>query len=431
MNYQKSRAWIDSRRKFGVKPGLERIAALCGELGNPQNNLRFIHVAGTNGKGSTCSMLASVLSCAGYKTGLYISPYVVDFLERIQIDGRPITKKRFASLAGAVAEKSALLDEKGLCATEFELITAIAFTEFRDAGCDIVVLETGLGGRFDATNIIESALVNIITSISMDHCEVLGSTIEHIAFEKAGIIKPGSRTVCYAEMNKSALQVIKTTALKQGTLFIPDTADMLVLSENLHGTTLRTGSLSVHVPFIGRHMALNALSVVEAAKLLREDGFRLGNDVIAKGIGSTRMPARMEIVSEHPLTVIDGGHNEEGAQALAQCIEKYMSGKKITAVLAMMSDKDIDAYLAKAAPFFHRMIITRPRIDRAQNPAVLAAKAAAYCGDISVYATCAGAMRAAIHKANGADDAVIVCGSFYLASEARAWLLKHQGNEAV
>lgn len=430
MNYQQARTWIDSRQRFGVNPGLERIAALCRLLGDPQKKLRFVHVAGTNGKGSTCSMLASVLSCAGYKTGLYISPYVVDFLERIQIDGRCVTKKRFASVASDVAEKVSVLDQKGLCATEFEVITATAFAVFRQAGCDIVVLETGLGGRFDATNVIERALVNIIASVSMDHCDILGSTIEQIAFEKAGIIKPGTKTVCYAEMNPKALKVITKAALACGSEYYqPDAAGMRVISEDINSTVIETDGMDIRVPFAGRHMALNTLSVIQAAQLLREEGFRLSDTMIVQGIEKTHMPARMEIVCNNPLTIIEGGHNEECAQALAQCIKKYLPGKKITAVFAMMSDKDIDAYLALTTPLFHRMIVTRPRLDRAQTPEFIALKAAAYCSDITVCRSSARAMRSVVFGATGSDDAVIVCGSFYLASEARAWMMKYKRNE--
>jgi len=430
MNYQQARRWIDSRQRFGVRPGLERITALCRLLGDPQKQLRFVHVAGTNGKGSTCSMLASVLSCAGYKTGLYVSPYVVEFLERIQINGRLVTKKRFASIMTDVAEKAAALDAEGLCATEFEVITAAAFALFRQAGCDIVILETGLGGRFDATNIIDRALVNIIASVSMDHCDVLGGTIEKIAFEKAGIIKPGTKTVCYADMNPAALEVIKKSVLESGGQFYqPDAAGMRVMSEGLGFTMIETGGMKIRVPFTGRHMALNTLSVLAAAKLLHDDGFQLSNAMIAKGIENTCMPARMEIVCKNPLAIIDGGHNEECAQALAQCINQYLRGMRITAVFAMMSDKDIDAYLKHTAPLFQSMIVTRPRVARAQTPEVIASKASAYCDDITICRSSARAMRAAVCGATAPGDAVIVCGSFYLASEARAWIIQHQRDE--
>lgn len=431
MNYQQARTWIAFRQRFGVKPGLERIAALCRQLGDPQKQLRFVHVAGTNGKGSTCTMLASVLSGAGYKTGLYLSPYVVEFLERIQIDGVCVSKKRFAAIISRVAEKAAELDARGLCATEFEVITAAAFALFLQAGCDIVVLETGLGGRFDATNIIERALVNIITSISMDHCDVLGSTIEEIAFEKAGIIKPGTKTVCYAEMNPKAFEVIKKASTECGSaLYQPDAA-IRVVDEDLDATTIEANGMNIRIPLAGRHMALNALSVIEAAILLREDGFRLSDVLIASGIENTSMPARMEIVRRRPLTIIDGGHNPECAQALAQYVEKYFSGKRITAVFAIMSDKDVEAYLAAAAPLFRKMIITRPNNSRALDPKIIAAKASPFCSDVTVCRTAARAMRDALSVADGADDVIIVCGSFYLAAEARAWIIKHERNEAL
>ncbi|MEI6579488.1 MAG: folylpolyglutamate synthase/dihydrofolate synthase family protein [Eubacteriales bacterium] len=411
--------YIHSLEKFGINPGLERIAALCDALGNPQDSLQFIHVAGTNGKGSTSTMLAEILKAAGYKTGLFTSPYVIDFCERMQINGKMITHDELALIVSEIEPVISALAAKGLQLTEFEAITAAAFLYFARKECDIVVLEVGLGGRFDATNLIKTPLASVITSISMDHMAVLGNTIEKIAAEKCGIIKQNGITVCYPSQTPQALAVIKATAGQMNNeLFIPNVEDIEMINEGLYGTQVKFDGLSVFVPFMGAHMVLNASVAVATARVLAQNGLSISDEHIADGIAAAKMPARMEIIKKEPLIIIDGGHNEGCARALAECIKNHLKGRKIIAVCGMMSDKDYGVYLKTVAPLFKTLIATKPFIARALDAKTLLETAEKYCKNCMAIENTQDAVEKAV-ELSGKDDVIIICGSFYLAGEVR------------
>lgn len=423
MTYDQALSYIHSLEKFGINPGLERIAALCNAIGNPQDELKFIHVAGTNGKGSTSTMLSEIMQTAGYKTGLFTSPYVVDFRERIQINGKMISQKDLAAFVSKIEPMVSELAANGVQITEFEFITAIAFLCFASNECDVVVLEVGLGGRFDSTNIIKNPLVSVITSISRDHTAVLGDTIEKIAAEKCGIIKQNGLTVSYPEQPVQALEVImKTAAEKCNTLYIPSLDAIQIVEESIRGTQAVIDGLPLRVPFMGEHMVYNASVAVTAARAICQRGIMLSDEHIAKGIASARIPARMEILGEEPLTIFDGGHNVGCALALEAVIKRHLSGRKIIAVCGMMADKDYDAYLKIVAPLFKTLIATKPNNARALDAQKLADTAKKHCKNIIATKSPMEAYNTAKELA-GKDDVIIVCGSFYLAAEVREKLI--------
>lgn len=420
MKHNEAIEYYHSLEKFGINPGLERINALCDALGNPQDKPRFVHIAGTNGKGSTAAMLSRILMASGCKTGLYTSPYVIDFRERMQIDGVMITEDKLASVTDKVKTAVTRLESVDIQPTEFEAITAAAFYYFAARDCDIVVLETGLGGRFDATNLIKTPLVSVITSISKDHMAVLGDTIEKIAKEKCGIVKRGGVTVTFPEQDPVALGVIEKAALKmKNRLLVPSIEKIQLIHEDIYGSTASIDGLEIRVPFMGRHMALNAAMAVEAAKALKiYRNIEINDNHIVNGIETASMPARMEIIRTKPLTILDGGHNEGCAAVLAQAIETHLRGRRIIAVCAMMADKDYESYLRQVAGKFDTFIATQPAVPRALKAHRLADAAANFCHNVRVIEDPYEAYRRA-NDITGKEDVIIICGSFYLASELR------------
>ena len=267
VNYSEARSYVDSTAKFGIKPGLERITKMMAYVGNPQDKLRFIHVAGTNGKGSTCTMLASILSNAGYKTGLFTSPYVIDFRERFMVDGEMISEEEFAELMTKVKTVNDILEKSGCSLTQFELITAVAFLWFVRMECDVVVLECGLGGRLDSTNVIKEPLCSIITKISLDHTDILGDTVEKIAAEKAGIIKPGRPVVLAPNQPKAAISVVERKCAELGSPLIVSGMDTVSVKTLLPTMTeVIYGGLRYMVPLAGPHQVENSVTVINAAR---------------------------------------------------------------------------------------------------------------------------------------------------------------------
>ena len=344
MNYDEALDYIHAVNWVFCKPGLDRIRSLCQALGNPQDTLKFIHVAGTNGKGSLCAMTASVLHAAGLRTGLYTSPYVVRFNERMQINGLPIADRELCEL---VEEIRPLADAMADKPTEFELITAVAFLYFARHRCDVVVLECGLGGRLDATNVIQTPLLSVVTGIALDHTAILGDTIEKIASEKAGIIKPGV-PVLWCGSDKRAEAVIRGRANELGVpVSLVDRSALTVKDMTLDGTLFDFAThRDAHVPLLGSyqpHNAANALSVID---LLNEQGFAISEDAVRKGLANVCWPARFEIIHRSPLIIADGGHNPEGIDAAVDSIERYFGKDKVAIVTGVMADKDY-AYMAR------------------------------------------------------------------------------------
>lgn len=416
MRYDEALEFIHSIARFGSKPGLRRIGMLLERMGNPQNRLRFVHVAGTNGKGSTCTMLSYILKQAGLKTGLYISPFVLDFNERIQINNEMISNDELAKSASLVHRHWQALDKAGEPPTEFEVVTAIAMDYFLRMRCDIVVLEVGLGGRFDATNIINTPLCSVITNISIDHTEYLGDTVAEIAFEKCGIIKPHGITVSYPHEPPEAAAVIAKTCAERDNRLITG-GDAEILSMDIFGSVIRYGGMEIRVPLSGGHQVLNAVTAVEAARVLRLSGLSISDGDIVSGIRDTRFVSRLEILNEEPLVLLDGAHNLSGAAALAESL-KLLQGRKIHALAGMMADKDADGILAEVLAFCESVTIFTPANPRAMKSGDLAKLARRYCPSVFIADTPDSAVSLPFSMLKG-DDAMLIFGSLYLAAEIR------------
>lgn len=416
---------IDSLLTFGMKPGLERISKLLGLMGNPQDKLRFIHVAGTNGKGSVCHMAASVLTKAGYRTGLFTSPHIVSFGERIRIDFEEIPGNEVVRQVETLFPLVEKLRNDGDIITEFEFVTAMAFNYFYEQGVDVVVLETGLGGRYDATNVIKAPLCSVITSISLDHTAVLGDTLEKIAAEKCGIIKENCITVCGFEnpnLDDAVHNVIRDTALQRNNAIVYS-EHINVISSDISGTAVSYANTTMKLPLVGEHQIKNlslALSVIRALNT-SECGLKISDKAVVEGIESVKIPARFEVISQSPLIIIDGAHNPGGLEALAASIDKYLSGKHIICVMGMLKDKDCKSSLSLLSGKIDTLIATTVADSpRRQTAAELAQTASAYFENIIVDENALHAASAALELAQKTENsAVLVCGSLYLAADIR------------
>lgn len=363
MNYKETLEYIHAVSWTGSRPGLERIEELLSKMGNPQDRLRYIHVGGTNGKGSFCAMLSSVLRCAGYKTGLYTSPYVKCFNERMSIDGEMISNDELSSIVGYVKEFAEEMSDKP---TEFELITAVAFEYFYRNGCDIVILEVGLGGRLDATNIIKTPVLSVITGIALDHTAILGNTIEEIAKEKAGICKKGV-PVLYGGADESAKRVIEERAASLSCPFCQtDHACLSSPSYSIDKTVFSFGGYSnLSIRLLGKYQLFNAANVLTAIEILNENGFALSEDIIREGLSSAVWQARFELLSSDPLIIFDGGHNPEGVSATVESIKTYFGEQRVRIITGVMKDKDYTFIAKKIREVARECYTVRPNNPRA------------------------------------------------------------------
>lgn len=419
MTYDEAIQKISSLLRFGMKPGLERIEKLLALLGNPQNKLKFVHVAGTNGKGSTCALLSSVLKKSGYRTGLFTSPYVTDFCERMQINGEMISRDALTALVEKTFPFVEQMAKQGEIITEFEFITALGMQWFAESDCDIVILEVGLGGRLDATNVIQTPLVSVITSISLDHTAILGNTVEKIAAEKCGIIKNGGVTVCYPSQPDSALAVIRSSAALHKNRFVKTKLeDVTQLSANLTGIGLEYRGLLVNLPFLGQHQVKNAVTALAALEELKNLGYEINDHSIEAGFSCASLPARLEVLSTSPLVILDGAHNPDGTAALAKAITTYLNGRNVTAIMGMLADKDVHSAINNLKGLFSQVITLAPNNPRAMGAQELAENWRALGTPATAQQSIEPAFRAALSAA-GQDGAVIICGSLYLAGDVR------------
>ncbi len=344
MNYTETLEFIHSVNNYFCKPGLDRIKTLCKQLGNPQENLKFVHVAGTNGKGSFCAILSSILKNAGYKVGTYTSPYIVEFNERISINGQMIPNDNLAEICTYIKPFAEKIADKP---TEFELITAIGFEYFKRQNCDIVVLECGLGGKYDATNIIPAPVLSVITGVDFDHQNFLGNTIEQIASEKAGIIKNGT-PVLWCGDNKTAEKVILDTAASLNCkVYTPEHDSLNIINTNLDGTTFAYKNYNeLSLNLLGGYQPYNAANAITAAEILRENGFLITDENIRSGLKNTCHKARFELLNKDPVIIFDGAHNPQGVLAAVNSIKQYFKDSKVNILTGVMKDKDYE-YIAK------------------------------------------------------------------------------------
>ncbi len=411
MNFNESVEYIHSLLAFGIKPGLERISILLDLLDNPQDKLKIVHIAGTNGKGSTSTMISNMLICEGYKTGLFTSPYVIDFCERIQINGENIDKNLFAECVTKVREKIEELNKKDIIITEFEAITVSAFLCFVKSGCEYVVLEVGLGGRFDATNVVKSPEAVVITSISLDHVAILGDTIEKIAFEKCGIIKNGTRVITSLNQKPEAFNVIRKQCENKGArLIFTNPQAVRILRDTIYGTEFVYSNKTYNTKLTGAHQIENTINAIECAKVLG-----ISENSIASGIEKTKMIARMEIIGDKPMIIRDGGHNEGCAEALYNFLVKY-NVTNIKMLIGLMADKDVEGYVQKIAPLCKSVVTVTPSNPRALNGEDLKEITEKYCDDV-VFINNPKEGYKYILSNSKEDETVLICGSFYMMSD--------------
>lgn len=410
MTYSEALEFIHRVGNVFCKPGLERITHLCEALGHPERSLKFIHVGGTNGKGSFCSMLDSVLRAAGYKVGLYTSPYIVEFNERMRVDGENIPNDTLCEIVERVQPIADAMDDKP---TEFEIITAVAFEYFRSAGVDVVVLEVGLGGRLDSTNIIRNPMLSVITGISLDHTAILGDTVEKIAAEKAGIIKDGA-PVLWGGSDEAAYEVIKTIADERGSvLYRTDYSALSVKAATLDGSVLDFGEWhDISLSLLGMYQPRNAASVLCAVDILKSRGFDIPEAAVRSGLRAARWPARFELLSREPIVIYDGAHNPEGISGAVTSIKRYFD-EKVYILTGVLKDKDYNFIAGELAGVAERAFTITP-----DNPRALAAGAYAEVLEglgvrAEAFATIPEAVSAAYRAARADGKALICLGSLY------------------
>lgn len=428
MNFDEAMEYMQNLAKFGFNFGLGRIAELLRRLDNPHLELRIIHIGGTNGKGSTTAMVASILQQAGYRTGTFTSPHLHSYTERYRINGVEISRDEVAGLITELRPHlDAMMREGFEHPTEFEVGTALAFLYFKRKRVDYLVLEVGLGGAIDSTNVIVP-LVSVITNVAMDHMDYLGNTIEEIAGVKAGIIKEGVPVVTAA--TGKALEIIEGVARDKNAPLALVGRDISWQEAGLGGekqTIHITGRLgfykNVTIPLLGRHQQMNAATAVAAVELLIEAGAGITPGQIARGIGMTQWPARLEIVRRSPLVLIDGAHNYDGALALGRALDDYFAGKEIILVLGMLGDKERSRVVSELAPRSKAVVITRPNSPRAGDWESMATEARRFVEQVFLIGDIPRAVRTAVDLA-GPEDVVCITGSLYMVAEAREVLLE-------
>lgn len=411
--------FINEMPRMSGRVGLHRMRALCQALGNPQDRLRFVHLAGTNGKGSVATMLQRSLTYSGYRTGLYISPYIVRFHERMQVDGAMIADEDLARLSERVslAVQSISLPA-GECIGQFEFITAVAFLYFLEQECDFVVLEAGIGGRFDATNVIKSTQLTVFTPISWDHMDLLGDTIGQIAAEKAAIIKKGCAVVSACTQPPEAQLEIERSCMEQGaTLYEYDTHYKLLRLDPF-GSAFVYGGQGYRTAMAGRHQIDNALLAIGALEALSETGVRIEPYAVVHGIASARLPGRLHAASEEPLILIDGAHNEAGVTVLLEAMRTLLPARHMHVIMGMVEDKAYESCISRMARRAHVFYAC----EIADNPRALSSIAMEriareHCETVQGFSCLAHALDAARAQV-APSDYILICGSLFLAGEA-------------
>lgn len=424
MKYEECLEYMESLQGVGIRPGLESIRELCRRLGDPQSGLRFVHIAGTNGKGSVLAYLSSVLRAAGYRVGSYSSPAVFDYRERICVNGRPIPKAalcRWAERIRGIREE--MLAQTGLEPTAFEVETALAFAYFREKRCDIVVLECGMGGRLDATNLVDNTLAAVITSVGRDHMKFLGNTLTEIAAEKAGILKKGCTTVIM-EQEPQVTDVVRERARELGCDFVVSGAERVSHVKYGRCTRRGIGSTSfswrladgtvlknLEIPLCGRFQVANAALALTVLETLADRGFPVKEEALRRGLHATVWHGRFEVIGTQPLFVIDGAHNEDAARKLADTIGLYFAGRRMIFIMGVLRDKEYDKIIALTAHYADQIITVTPP----DNPRALSAlELAQAVSEVHLQVTTADSVEEAAELARllaGPDDVILAFGS--------------------
>lgn len=425
MTYEKALERIHSLNKFGSRPGLDRVKRLLSDMGNPQDSVKYIHVAGTNGKGSVCAVISSVLKSAGYKTGLFISPFITDFCERIQINSTPIPHDKLSALTEYVFSFVDKLNEEDIVITEFEFVTAMCFEYFKREKVDLAVLETGLGGLLDCTNVIKENLCSVITSISFDHTDILGETIEEITMQKCGIIKD-TCPVISSEQVEAAARVIRNQTIRHNSplLFSTDLA-VNVLKETIDGTTLEFSNTELHLGLIGEHQIQNARTALAALAVLTKDaGIKISEEAMKEGFKNAVNPARFEVLSKDPLIILDGAHNADGMRSFANAVKKYTPAQNRVLLMGMLADKDSLTSCGYIEGLFSSAFTVPVSNPRTRTSADMAKILGSILEDVTVCETPSEGFDKAFEKAKSENAALVICGSLYLAGELRPYILK-------
>jgi len=402
---------------------LRRVDELLARLNNPHRGARSVHIAGTNGKGSVAAMVASALYASGYTTGLYTSPHLHTWRERLRVNGELISEGELVALVEWLKPEVEAVNREATYGelTLFELLTVLGFAYFKLKGADFQVLEVGMGGKFDATNVITPE-VCILTSISFDHTDVLGNSLAEIAAEKCGIIKPGSLVVTSPQPDE-VLRVIEEACSNYGAELVKVGRDITWQSLGFDSTrqllqvTGRLGSYELSIPLLGDHQLGNAATAVAALEALAGKGFNISRDSIASGLAQVRWPGRLQILSHHPLLIVDGAHNPDGAHKLKQTLRQYFQFERAILVIGVSFDKDIAGIASQLAPIFDKAIITESRHPRAMFPPPIVT-AFGRCGlEAQVVETVSAALSLALSLAGG-NDLICVAGSLFVVAEA-------------
>ncbi|MCX7920403.1 MAG: bifunctional folylpolyglutamate synthase/dihydrofolate synthase [Clostridia bacterium] len=423
MQYDEALDYIHNTLKFGIKLGLHNISTLLELMGNPHHKLKYVHVAGTNGKGSTVAFISNILIESGYKVGTYTSPYLERFTERMKINNIEIAQDDLARITGFVKEKVELMVERGdNHPTEFEIVTAVAFQYFYESSCDIVVLEVGLGGRFDSTNIIKTPLVSVITTISYDHMDRLGNTLPEIAFEKAGIIKEGGEVVVYPQ-KREVEEVFEAACNERGAiLHKADFKTINVIEGNVDGQKFDYAHYKgLSISLLGLHQVKNAVVALNTIEILKAKGYKITEESLRTGLANTKWPGRLEVVGKQPVFLIDGAHNTEGAVTLKETLDQYFPGKHKIFIVGVLRDKDYKSLIEAVIPGSEKVIAITPNSERALPAEELAIFIGNYCKNVLVGATIEEAVEKALALSSG-DDVICAFGSLYYIGEIRALL---------
>lgn len=403
---EKNEKYLDKLRLIGSRFGTDCEKELLSLLGNSQDKLRFIHVAGTNGKGSFCSMMSSVLQKQGYKVGLYTSPYIVVFNDRIRVNGLPIAEDDINDLFERVRQKA---DTMKTPPSSFDFITAAAFLWFYETKCDVVVLEVGLGGRYDSTNVIKNSLLSVITGIAFDHTEILGDTIEKIAWEKAGIIKENCPAL-YGGNDEKALNVIKNECEeKHSELTVKNPDSLKILSTTLDGTEFEFNGKEYFIRLLGLYQPANAATVLAAIDVLRKHGFEISETAVKDGLSSAVWQARFEKIADEPVMLYDGGHNPQGVRAAVESVRAYFGDKKINLLVGILADKAHGEMAEELAKIADRVICIAPPSPRALPAEALAEE---FC-EAGANARAANSIKEGVKIALSYKKPVLVIGSLY------------------
>jgi dihydrofolate synthase/folylpolyglutamate synthase len=417
MSVSETLEYIHSVKWQGSKPGLERTRELLKALGNPEKSLKFVHIAGTNGKGSTAACIAAVLQKAGYKMGLYTSPYILRFNERMQVNGEQISDNELIRLTEEIRPFAEDMEDSP---TEFELITALAMKYFLYKACDIVVLEVGMGGELDSTNVIETPDVAVITSIGYDHVKELGPTLRDIAFAKAGIIKKDGDVAFYGgepEVENVFAQVSTELGAK---LHRVDFTRITGQISSLDGVSFRFLPYGeIKLPLAGTYQPKNAAVAITALELLRERGYKIHNADIVAGLAAVRWPGRFEVLGREPVFILDGAHNPQGIEATKDSLLSHFGEQKIIFIIGVMADKDVDLMVNLIAPLAETFIAVRPNYPRAMDVGTLAGKLSRYGIPVISRDSVAEGVAEAIGRA-GKSSVICALGSLYFSGDIRA-----------